>query len=199
MRFDWVSGIGATVAATLASACCIGPVVLVGLGVGSVGFAAAFEPYRAYFLALTALLLGFAFWRVYRRPRADECCEVSSEGRPRADRFRKGLLWVVTALSILAAGFPTLQAYIRTTDSPVDPASSTTNAAIMFKIEGMTCQGCATNVEGALNKVLGVEHAQVDYDTGEATVVTRFPTPAIETLVEAVERAGYRASLKEGN
>ena len=44
-------------AAGVASLCCIGPLVAVGLGVGSFGAAAWFEELRPYLLGFTALLL----------------------------------------------------------------------------------------------------------------------------------------------
>jgi mercuric ion transport protein len=56
------------VAATVASACCIGPVVLVLLGAGTFGASlASLEPYRPIFLGVTTLLLGVAFYAAYDR------------------------------------------------------------------------------------------------------------------------------------
>ncbi len=56
-----LTGVGSVLSALLASLCCIGPVVFALIGAGSLGFAAAFEPYRPYLLALTVLFLGTAF------------------------------------------------------------------------------------------------------------------------------------------
>ena len=54
-------------AAFLASACCIGPLLFVTLGVGA-GLAAWMEPVRPLFVALTVALLGLGFYTVYGRP-----------------------------------------------------------------------------------------------------------------------------------
>lgn len=198
MRFNWISGLGAPIAATLASVCCIGPVVLAGLGVGSVGFAAALTPYRPYFLGLTAILLGFAFWQAYRpgRKKKEDCCDVPAETKQKMDRFRKGLLWTVAGFSILAAAFPTLQVQLLAITGESAAASVAARAPVYLDVQGMTCAGCAYHVESALTDVAGVERAEVDYETGEAVVYTDQPPPDIETLIQAVERTGYRAQLQ---
>ena len=70
------------VAATVASVCCIGPVVLVLLGVGSFGASlASLERYRPVFLAVTTLLLGFAFFAAYRPANDCETCSPTSRRR----------------------------------------------------------------------------------------------------------------------
>lgn len=201
MRHESISSLGAVLASILASVCCIGPVILAGLGIGSLGFAAVLAPYRLYFLALTALLLGFAFWRTYRKPsgQAEECCETSPEVRSKVDRFRKRLLWVVTGFAILAAGFPTLQAYFLGSDSSAGIVWSEASVPVLLEVEGMTCPGCAHNVESALSKVPGVEGSEVRYETGEAIIYTGDPVPTAAALVEAVEQAGYRARPKKRN
>jgi mercuric ion transport protein len=64
------NGIGFLVAGILsaigASICCIGPLVLLALGVGGawIGSLTALEPYRPIFIGLTPLLLGFAFYGI---------------------------------------------------------------------------------------------------------------------------------------
>ncbi|MDQ4081282.1 MAG: cation transporter, partial [Actinomycetota bacterium] len=60
-------------------------------------------------------------------------------------------------------------------------------------LEGMTCASCALRVEKKLNKLDGVT-ATVNFATETASV--DFPSSlAPETLVETVEKAGYRAVL----
>jgi mercuric ion transport protein len=65
------SGIGFLVAGIIsaigASACCVGPLVLLALGVSGawIGSLTALETYRPIFVGLTLLFLGFAFYRLY--------------------------------------------------------------------------------------------------------------------------------------
>jgi Cu+-exporting ATPase len=59
-------------------------------------------------------------------------------------------------------------------------------------IRGMTCASCVRRVERALSKVPGVETANVNF-ASETALITAPDTVAIDTLVAAVERAGYAA------
>lgn len=100
--------VGSVVAATVASACCLGPVVLSALGAGALGAAAVtLESYRPFFLGLTLVLLGAAFYTTYHSGhsgkgevcRADGSCTTSS-------RRARIVLWVAAALVILLVTFP---------------------------------------------------------------------------------------------
>lgn len=74
------------------------------------------------------------------------------------------------------------------------PASTTQR--IELPVEGMTCASCAMRIEKKLNKLTGVS-ASVNYATERATVDYDSSAVAPETLVEAVEAAGYRAVLPQ--
>jgi len=54
-------------AAIGASVCCVGPLVLLALGIGGtwVGSLTAMEPLRPFFIGLTLLFLGLAFRKLY--------------------------------------------------------------------------------------------------------------------------------------
>jgi mercuric ion transport protein len=97
--------LGASVlAAIAASLCCIGPLAVVVLGLGSFGAAAAFEAWRPYLLGLTFALLVAAFYLTYRKREVacvDGSCHVS-----RAPRWNKTLLWLVASVVILVTAFP---------------------------------------------------------------------------------------------
>ena len=76
---------------------------------------------------------------------------------------------------------------------PVDsgPAGS---RILTLPIEGMTCIGCAANIERALRDLPGVEEASVNYAVGEATVALAADAAAVDAgaLVQAIEGTGYR-------
>lgn len=65
---------------------------------------------------------------------------------------------------------------------------------LSLQIEGMNCASCVRRVEGALERVPGVEQARVNLALGQATVVTDGQV-ATEALQAAVEDAGYGASV----
>lgn len=103
---------GSIGAALAASACCIGPAVLVALGLGGAGFAVALEPFRPLFIALTLALLGSAFYFVYRPAKAEAC---DAQGSCRASSRRRGLkalLWAATLIVLAALAFPYYVGYL---------------------------------------------------------------------------------------
>jgi mercuric reductase len=70
-------------------------------------------------------------------------------------------------------------------------------AQVTLDVQGMTCDGCAAHVENALRGVAGVEEVKVpSWRAARATVTATAPV-ADDLLVEAVERAGYRAQVRE--
>jgi len=62
---------------------------------------------------------------------------------------------------------------------------------IAFPVTGMTCASCSTRVEKALKKVSGVEGAQVNLATEQASVTYDPQQVQPQQLVAAVESAGY--------
>ncbi|HEX7931930.1 MAG TPA: mercuric ion transporter MerT [Paraburkholderia sp.] len=93
-------------AAMLASTCCLGPLVLVTLGVSGawIGNLTLLEPYRPVFIGAALVALYFAGRRIFRPAAAckpDEVCAV-----PRVRAAYKLVFWIVVALVLVALGFP---------------------------------------------------------------------------------------------
>ncbi len=66
-----------------------------------------------------------------------------------------------------------------------------------LEVQGMTCDGCASHVEKALRGVAGVYDAKVpSWRAARATVVAGAGV-ADQTLERAIEKAGYRAQVRE--
>ena len=65
-----------------------------------------------------------------------------------------------------------------------------------FNVTGMTCAACQAHVEKAVNGVSGVQSCSVNLLTESMEVEFSDTTP--ETIIAAVERAGYGASLPNG-
>ena len=94
------------VAAILASACCVGPLVLLSVGISGAWIAnlTALEPYRPIFIGLAVLALVVAGRRIFR-PSADckpgEVCAV-----PTVRVAYKLAFWLIAALALLGFVFP---------------------------------------------------------------------------------------------
>ena len=102
---------GAIGAAVAASACCIAPVLFSLLGAGALGASAIkFEPYRPWFLGLTVVVLGVAFYSAYRPVAADTCAD--STCTPNSKRTAKIIVWIAAALVTLLITFPYYISYL---------------------------------------------------------------------------------------
>jgi mercuric ion transport protein len=111
MRVERAAAAGSVIGGVLASACCIGPLVLALLGISGAAFARAFEPFRPYLLVATYGLLGSAFYLTYRSG-SRACGPGSACEMPRANRLGKAMLWVAAVLVVLATTFPWYAQYL---------------------------------------------------------------------------------------
>jgi mercuric ion transport protein len=93
-------------AALLASACCLGPLVLISLGLGGAWVAQlqVLEPVRPLFLGVALMALFFAYRRIYRPVAA--CLPGGVCALPPARRIYKILFGMVTLLVLVAFTFP---------------------------------------------------------------------------------------------
>lgn len=65
---------------------------------------------------------------------------------------------------------------------------------LTLKIEGMTCGHCEARVTKALAEVDGVTDAKVSLEEGTATVEFETGKVAEDSLIDAVEDAGYEVA-----
>ena len=100
--------VGGVLAAIAASLCCIGPLVLVMLGIGGAWIAnlSMLEPLRPYFLGVAAIFLFLAWKKIYRAPAVEACTPGSLCALPQTNRVYRLLFWVVAILIGLAVAFP---------------------------------------------------------------------------------------------
>lgn len=98
--------IAAAIAAVGASICCVGPFVLLMLGVGGAwtGNLTALEPYRPIFIGVTLVFLTLAFRTLYLVP---EACEAGNPCvKPVTRRNQRIIFWVVTVILAALIAFP---------------------------------------------------------------------------------------------
>jgi mercuric ion transport protein len=94
------------IAAVLASTCCLGPLILVALGVSGawIGNLSMLEPYRPWFIAAALIALFFAARRIFRP--VDACKPGEVCALPTTRRAYKVLFGVVAGLVVVALVFP---------------------------------------------------------------------------------------------
>jgi copper chaperone CopZ len=64
----------------------------------------------------------------------------------------------------------------------------------VIKIEGMHCHRCEQSIQKALVAFPGVREVEVDFLSGQASVLFTRGSVTIKQLMEAVNQAGYRAT-----
>jgi len=94
------------IAGITASACCLGPLVLLMLGISGswIGNLSAMEPYRPIFIGITLLFLGLAFRKLYLVPQS---CTVDKPcAEPANLRKQRILFWLITVFITAMVTFP---------------------------------------------------------------------------------------------
>ena len=100
------------VAGIAASTCCLGPLVLLTLGVSGswIGNLSAFEPFRPIFIAATLLFLGLAFRKLYLLPQS--CAVGTPCAMPVNLRRQRIQFWVVGIAVLVIMSFPWYGPYL---------------------------------------------------------------------------------------
>ena len=97
--------IASALAAIGASACCLGPLLLLTLGIGGawVSYLTQLEPFRPVFITLALVLLALSWRRLYRAPR---CAPGQSCANPDVARRQKLLFWAIAPLLVALMASP---------------------------------------------------------------------------------------------
>jgi copper chaperone CopZ len=64
----------------------------------------------------------------------------------------------------------------------------------LIKIEGMHCHKCEAAIRKALSGFVGVHEVEVDFASGQASVLFNDRVASIHKMMEAVNEAGYHAT-----
>jgi len=78
------------------------------------------------------------------------------------------------------------------------PPAAAAQRTVTLDVPGMVCQMCPITVRIALQKVPGVEKAEVSLERKEAVVTFEDTKTGVDALLEATRNAGYPSSLKSG-
>ena len=90
--------IGLSAIASFIGLCCIGPWAVALFGVSGAITMARFDFLRPYILGVAAVMLAWAFWRVYRPARV--CADGTCAAGP--SPWVKSALWIAAALTLAA-------------------------------------------------------------------------------------------------
>lgn len=109
MKNSWQnkgSLLGAIITAIAASLCCVGPLVLLSLGIGGawISTLTRLEFLRPIGILLTVIFLFLAFWKLYISPKR---CTINKPcAKPENLRVQRTIFWIITVLLLLLLAFP---------------------------------------------------------------------------------------------
>lgn len=187
--------IGSTLAAFLASLCCLGPLLLGGAGLGA-ALVATFAPLRPYFLGLSAILLAGGFYFVYRKPKATEACAGETCAPKSGTRgMAKPLLWLASLAVAALAFFPSYGVKLVGKPTAATPVSAATLQTAQLKITGLDCPVCSGVIQRKLLETPGVVNAEVRYPAGSARVQFNPSQTDTSKLIAVVKGTGYKATV----
>ena len=176
--------------ALFASICCVGPLILVLVGLGSLGIGAVIGRYHWLFLGGGVLLIIVA-WFSYFKER--ESCQLNTCEMKSKKATLIILLISATFIVIFFAGL-NLYAYLGKSTALSTTSSKSNLENVIIPVEGMTCLTCEITVASSLKKVDGVISASASAKEKSAKVIYDSKRTNIEQLVEAINKTGYKAS-----
>lgn len=183
--------------AIAASLCCITPVLA--LVAGTSGLASTFswlEPARPYFIGLTILVLGFA-WFQKVKPKKQIDCNCETEEKPKFIQS-KMFLGIVTAFVIVMLAFPYYaHIFYPKTEKQVIVVDKSNVQTVEFTISGMTCASCEEHVNHEVNKLSGIIKSTASYENGNAVVEFDNSKTNIADIEKAINGTGYSVTDKK--
>jgi mercuric ion transport protein len=109
----WTTAGGMLSALGICAACCLLPFILLSLGIAGAWVVAldTLAPYKWIFIAATAILLGYGFYVVYRRPK--RTCAAGSQCKTcQSNRSMRIALWIATVLALSGIAFEQVEPYL---------------------------------------------------------------------------------------
>jgi copper chaperone CopZ len=183
--------------AITASLCCITPVLA--LIAGTSGIASTFswlEPFRPYFIGLTILMLGFA-WYQKLKPKKQIDCNCDKEEKPKFIQS-KIFLGLGTAFIILMLALPRYSsAFYPKTEKQIILVDKANIQKMEFTISGMTCASCEEHVNNEVNKLTGILKSNTSYQNGKALIEFDNSKTNIPEIEKAINSTGYSVTDKK--
>ncbi|HEX3356940.1 MAG TPA: heavy metal-associated domain-containing protein [Tepidisphaeraceae bacterium] len=74
------------------------------------------------------------------------------------------------------------------------PADVSRDQLVVIKIEGMHCHKCEASIQKTLGENPGVHEVEVDFASGQASVLFDRDSVTVKQLMDSVSQAGYRVT-----
>lgn len=206
-----IAGAVSSITPALAStACCWGPAVLSAFGAaGATPLLSRISRYRPYLLGLSMSMISFSFYRAYGPPSKMEhaCCKSEAQKKAHAKKLaiNRAVVWASLAVAIYGATYGrvswpsvTTSKFLSTPKNLWQAGTAGAGAGVAasssllkLHVQGMSCGGCATKVQKAIEGIHGVNNVVVDHKTGVA-IVKGVGVHVQETMIKAaIAKLGY--------
>ena len=187
-----IAGAG-LLAAVAASLCCITPILA--LLAGGSGIASTFswmEPFRPFLIAITVLVIGFAWYQKMKPQTAEMDCDCEEEEKTLFMQS-KTFLGIVTVFAGLMLAFPSYtDSILSVASGPQEAFQGNATHTLVIDIKGMTCGGSEGHVEAAANKLAGVRNSTASHLMEKAEIAFDPQQTTPEEITEAVKTTGYK-------
>jgi copper chaperone CopZ len=177
-------------AAVLGSICCVGPLLLIAVGLGT--GAAVIGRYHWFFVIGAIAVLAWAWVKHFREKTRCAC-----EHRPMDERGISLFTLLIASAVVLTFAGINIHSYAFAGSQPAVPIANVNLQRVVIPVEGMSCVICEVAVRSALKRVNGVASAHVSVATKNATVDYDPAKTNPDQIVAAINSTGYRASLTQ--
>lgn len=177
--------------AIVASLCCITPVLA--LIAGTSGIASTFnwlEPFRIYFIVITILVLGFAWYQKIKPEKTNgDCCTIQKKT---PFIHSKTFLLIITLIATAMLAFPTYShIFYPKHEKEIVNIEKENLSTAEFSISGMTCAGCEAHVENEVSKLKGTLSIKASFENGNAVVTYDQSIVNVQEIEAAILKTGY--------
>jgi mercuric transport protein len=151
-------------------------------------------------MGLTFIILGYAFYKIYRKPKAEECAPGSYCANPKSDRINKITLWISTVFVILLLSFPYITPLLYADQSNAVEQSGFEENMLMevtLDVPDMYCPACPFTVQKSLIKLDGVISAEASLETKKAIIKFDPTRVTIAQMIDGTTNAGYPSVMIE--
>jgi len=192
--------VGVIIAALAASVCCVGPLLLLGLGISGawIGNLTAIEPFRPYLMALTLGVLAYAFYKIYK-PKAEVCEPGSYCANPKSDKINRITLWISTIFVLGLLATPYIAGELVASENAEADRLSEQLAnlkQLTLDVPLMNCPSCPFTVQKSLKNLDGVVSAKATLKDKKAVVIYNPSKVNLEQMIEVTTNAGYPSTVE---
>ena len=185
--------------AIAASLCCITPILA--FVAGASGIATTFswlEPARPYFIGLTVLVLGFAWYQKLNPKKEAEIDCDCEEGEKKPFLQTTTFLGIVTVFAALMLSFPLYaDVFYPNQTKQIIVVDKSDLQKVEFSISGMTCNACAEYVKHEVNQLDGIVETNASYEDENAIVEFDRSKTSIPEIEKVINSTGYKVTSKQ--